>query len=250
MTPTAILLATPCFGGLVHQRYMLSVCKLIAAAEGGRFSVELALLGGDALITRSRAVLAAKLLDQPATTHLLFIDADIAFEPEQVLRLLHFDRDFVAAFYPVKSVDWDQLPRRVVAGESLRDAGLTYVGTLLDPPERRTEGEFATALYAGTGFQLIKRQVFERLAAAHPELHFRSVHARPGHLPRSDNLYALFDCMIEPDTGAYLSEDYAFCRRWRAVGGDIWLDLKSRLTHIGPDEFAGDTVVRFAGTAP
>ena len=134
MEKPAILLATPCFGGLVHQRYMLSVCKLVAAAEAEGFSIELALLGGDALITRSRAVLAAKLLDQPDTSHLLFVDADIAFEPEQVLRLLRFDRDFVAAFYPVKSVDWDAIPRRAVAGESLRGAGLTYVGTLLDEP--------------------------------------------------------------------------------------------------------------------
>ena len=240
-----ILLATPCFGGMVHQGYMLSVCKLMQAAPEAGFALELALLGGDALITRSRAVLVAKFLDMPMASHLLFVDADIAFEPEQVLRLLRADKEFAAAFYPLKATDWDAVPRRVVGGETLRGAGLSYVGTLRDPPGRCIEGDFATAQYAGTGFQLIKRTVFERLIAAHPELRFTSVHARRGNLPESDNLYALFDCHIDPDTGAYLSEDYAFCRRWRALGGDIWLDLRSRLTHVGADEFHGDAATRY-----
>lgn len=242
-----ILLATPCFGGLVHQSYMLSVCKLMRCAEREGFALDLALLGSDALITRSRSVLVAKFLDMPQATHLLFVDADIAFEPEQFLRLLRFDEDFVAALYPLKSVDWDALPRRAVAGEPLRSAGLTYVGTLLESPRRQVRDGFATAKYAGTGFQLIRRAVFERLIAAHPELHFTSVHTIAREAPRSDNLYALFDCQIDPETGEYLSEDYAFCRRWRALGGDIWLDLKSALTHVGSDHFRGDATVRLEG---
>ncbi len=239
-----ILVATPCFGGLVHQRYMLSVIKLMEAAPAAGVAIELELLDGDALITRARAVLAARFLDRLAATHLLFVDADIAFEPEQVMRLLSADKDFVAAFYPLKAVDWAAVPRRVVAGESLASAALSYVGTL-EEVGRRTEGDFATAVYAGTGFQLIRRRVFERMITAHPELRFTSVHARAGSLPPSANLYALFDPIIDPETGAYLSEDYSFCRRWRALGEEIWLDLRSRLTHVGPDAFAGDAATRF-----
>ena len=242
-----IVLATPCFGGLVHQGYMLSVCALQREAATGAFRLHLELLGGDALITRSRAVLVSRFLDTPGATHLLFVDADITFEPEQVLRLLRADKDVAAAFYPLKAIDWDAIPRRAVAGEPLRSAGLSYVGTLLDPPDRVTEGDFATAKYAGTGFQLIRRQVFEQLIAAHPELRFGTVHAQAGGVPPSANLYALFDCLIDPETGAYLSEDYAFCRRWRALGGEIWLDLRSKLTHVGADQFRGDAGARFLG---
>ena len=241
-----VMLAMPCFGGLVHHGTMLSVCRLLQAADDMGFDVDLAVLAGDALITRSRAVLAARFLDHASATHLLFVDADIAFEPAEVLRLLRFDRDVAAAFYPLKSVDWDALPRRAVAGEPLRTAGLTYVGTLLDESERRTAEGFATAAYAGTGFMMVKREALARMVAAYPELRFRSVHARAGRLPASDNLCALFDCVIDPDTGAYLSEDYSFCRRWRALGGDIWLDLESRLTHTGADDFAGDAAARVA----
>ena len=78
-----------------------------------------------------------------------------------------------------------------------------------------------------------------------PELRFSQIHALAREAPRSNNLYALFDCEIDAETGQYLSEDYAFCRRWRALGGEIWLDLRSRLTHIGPDHFRGDAGKRF-----
>ena len=241
-----LLVATPCFGGLVHHGYMLSVCALMDRAAGEGFALDLALMAGDALITRSRSALVARFLDHARATHLLFVDADIAFEPSQVIRMLRFDRDFVAGMYPIKSIDWAAVPRRVVAGETLPAAGLTYVGTPLEGADARLVDGFAAARYAGTGLMLLKRSVLERMVAAHPELRFRSVHTLAGALPPSDNLCALFDPVIEPGTGAYLSEDYAFCRRWRALGGDIWLDLRSKVTHVGADQFQGDAAGRFA----
>ena len=241
-----LLVATPCFGGLVHHAYMLSICALMDRAADAGFAVDLALMAGDALITRSRSVLVARFLDHARATHLLFVDADIAFEPSQVIRMLRFDRDFVAGLYPLKSVDWAAVPRRVVAGETLRAAGLTYVGTPLEGIEARVEDGFAAARYAGTGLQLLKRSVLQRMVAAHPELRFRTIHTLESDQPRSANLCALFDPEIDAETGAYLSEDYAFCRRWRALGGEIWLDLRSRITHVGADRFQGDAATRFA----
>jgi hypothetical protein len=56
----------------------------------------------------------------------------------------------------------------------------------------------------------------------------------------------LFECAIDPQSGVYLSEDYAFCARWRALGGEIWLDLHSRLTHTGTSSYEGDCAGRYA----
>jgi len=240
-----VTLATPCYGGLVNQAYMMSVCNLLRDASKGLFTLDLILVGRDALIPRARSTLVAAFLDLPQATHLLFVDADIAFTPEQFHRMLRFDKDFVAGLYPLKTIDWDAVPARVLGGERLDSAGLSYVGTLLDPEERKVEDGFSTAKYAGTGFQLIKRSVFERLIAAYPELRFKSIHALAREAPKSQNLYALFECLIDDETGEYLSEDYAFCRRWRAIGGEIWLDLKSKLTHVGQDNFKGDTAFRY-----
>ena len=248
MSKPFIVVATPCYGGLVTQSYMTSVLKLTQHAAGGDFDLDVVLLGGDALISRARSLLVAHTLDNSRVTHVLFIDADIGFEVEQVLRLLRFDRDFVAGFYPVKQIDWQQVPRRALEGEPLSSAGLTYVGTLCSGEALRLDDGFAMAVYAGTGFQLIRREVFERMMAAYPELRFRRAHDMTNRVPPSDKLFALFDSLIEPETGVYLSEDYAFCRRWRAMGGEIWLDTRSRLTHSGPQSFVGDTTLRLRAT--
>lgn len=247
MTRPLIVVGTPCFGGLVTQDYTMSLLNLSAAAPKAGFDVAVILLGNDALITRGRSAIVARFLDNPATTHLLFIDADITFSPELVIRMMQFDKDFVAGLYPAKIIDWQQLANRFgQTGETLDEAGLAYVGDVCTGNERKDENGFATGVYAGTGFQLIKRKVFERMITAYPETKYKAAHAFPRSSNASENLYALFDCMIDPETGVYLSEDYAFCRRWRAIGGEIWLDLTSKLVHTGNYSFRGNAAAHFA----
>ncbi len=249
ITRPLVVVGTPCFGGLVTQDYTMSLLNLSAAAPKMGFDVAVVMLGNDALITRGRSAIVAKFLDSTAT-HLLFIDADISFKPEQVLRLLSFNKDFVAALYPAKIIDWNQLKQR--AGntpEALDEAGLAYVGDVCKSAELKTDNGFATGVYAGTGFQLIKRDVFLRMQKAYPETKYKSLHAFPRPSQPSENLYALFDCMIDPETGVYLSEDYAFCRRWRAIGGEIWLDMQSRLTHTGSYSFHGNAAAHYGNLA-
>ena len=256
MSQPLILLATPCFGGMVSQSYMLSVIRLMSYAKSAAFDVSLSMLAYDALISRAHSTLVAAFLDNPAATHLLFVDADISFEPQQVERLLRFDKDFSGALYPLKSIDWDFIPQRCVErGESVQQAALSYVGTFCPEAERKQEGDFVTGIYAGGGFQLIRRRALEQMIAAYPETHFSRVHSLPMSGTRheavqSSNLFALFDCIIDPETGAYLSEDYSFCLRWRKIGGEIWIDAASKLTHSGPYEFVGDHASRLCGVKP
>lgn len=246
MSQPLVFLATPCFGGMVTQNYMLSVIRLMSYAKPAGFDVALSMMGCDALISRARSALVAAFLDEPRATHLLFVDADISFEPQQVERLLKFDKEFTGALYPLKSIDWELIPQRCVkGGESVRQAAFSYVGTFCSEAERKQEGDFATGIYVGGGFQLIRRSAIERMIAAYPETHFSRVHDLPMSGARRDvvqssNLYALFDCIIDPETGAYLSEDYSFCLRWRKIGGDIWIDVRSKLNHCGTYEFVGD----------
>ncbi|MGA2457382.1 MAG: hypothetical protein ABSF85_07440 [Terriglobales bacterium] len=256
MSQPLILLATPCFGGMVSQGYMLSVIRLMSYAKSAGFDVSLSMLGYDALISRARSTLVAAFLDNPAATHLLFVDADISFEPQQVERLLRFDKDFTGALYPLKSIDWDFIPQRCVErGESVQQAALSYVGTFCPEAERKQEGDFVTGIYAGGGFQLLRRGALERMIATYPETHFSRVHGLPMSGTRreavqSSNLFALFDCIIDAEAGAYLSEDYSFCLRWRRIGGEVWIDAASKLTHSGPYEFVGDHASRFSSSKP
>jgi hypothetical protein len=240
-----LYVATPCYGGVVTQRYMQCTVALMIETAARGIQVQLEMLGRESLITRGRNALVAKFLDDPAATHLLFIDADIGFEPAQVIRMLEFDHDVVAGMYPLKDITWDAgAIARVRQGEPLDHAFLRFVGVACEGNEREIEDGFVTGSYAGAGFLMIRRQVFEKLQGSYPYLHYKAAHtaAAPS---LSGNQYAFFDCIIDEATGEYLSEDYAFCLRWRALGGKIWLDTQSVLAHIGPHEFVGSPRIRY-----
>jgi len=239
------MIGTPCYGGNVTLGYTLSLVKLIDASYRAGFQVRVNLLGGDALITRARSQVVATFLGQPDTTHLLFIDADISFEPDQVLRLLNADKEMSAAMYPIKTVRWDKVPWRTEQGEPIDQAGLMYVAEHCADKHLKSDGDFFTVEYAGTGFLMIKRAAIEKMTQAYPETQFRHLHRQYAGGEGDPNLYALFECMVDED-GRYLSEDYAFCRRWRAIGGEIWADRKSKLTHTGNYAFSGDTEKRYS----
>jgi hypothetical protein len=240
-----IFIATPCFGGLISQHYMQSILGLVQFAGQAGFDAALALLGHDSLITRSRNTLVTQFLNTPAATHLLFIDADIAFEAEQVHHMLCFDRDFVAGIYPLKVIDWSDgaMKRAASAGESFQAAPLLYVGALCAGDELEREGRFSTGVYCGGGFMMLKRQVIERMIQSYPESRYKSAHAYSN--AKGEANYALFDCLIDKETNAYVSEDFGFCQKWRDIGGKIWLDTEGKLTHIGSYHFQGDPRPRY-----
>lgn len=244
-----VFLATPCYGGVVTQGYMQSVIGVMQRASLDGYDVTLALLGQDALITRSRNTLLAHFMASNAATHILFVDSDISFDPAIVRRLIAADKDIVAACYPLKTHYWDShAEQRLRHGEPVNTAGLRYVGELCEAPLAEREGDLATATYVGTGFMLITRSTILRMITTYPETRYKTIHAYANEQSCGSMFHALFDCMIDPATQTYLSEDFTFCHRWRALGGQIWLDTTSCLTHTGPTDFHGMPSI-FFGTA-
>lgn len=247
-----LVIATPCFGGQVSSVYTTSLFKLqgVLRTHYSDIRLKLEMQANDALITRARANLVAAFLDDPEATHLLFIDADIGFEPEQVLRLLASGADVSAAIYPVKRIDWEKARHMFAEGRMETGAALNYVIGLEDPARIAARGDFIRVSYAGTGFLMIRRGVLERMCERYGALRFSADHNYRDALRGSANRVALFECMIDPATGAYLSEDFAFCRRWTEMGGEIWADLRSRLKHVGPTTYEGDLATQFMAPAP
>jgi hypothetical protein len=137
--------------------------------------------------------------------------------------------------------------KRTVGGEALTSAPLLYVGSMCEEAERERNGAFVTGLYCGGGFMLIKRNVIERMIEAYPDSRYNKVHAFSN--AKTEENYALFECMIDPETKAYISEDYGFCQKWRDIGGKIWLDTEGKLTHIGAHHFEGNPRLRY-GSEP
>ena len=245
--PIKLMVGTPCFGGQLSTLYFASMFKLQRALRAHP-NVELTvqLRDGDALITRARANVVAAFLDDPNATHLLFIDADIGFEPNQVLRLLSSGADVVAGIYPIKRVNWDKV-RKVVEEKrpNAQSAALDYVLETEDPDKIAAVNGFSRVRYAGTGFLMIRRNALEKMCQHYPSLQFRHEHSIAGALANSTNRFALFECIIDSETGTYLSEDFSFCKRWTDMGGEIWADLESRLNHVGPATFFGDVATQF-----
>jgi hypothetical protein len=244
-----LVVATPCFGGQVSSIYASSIFHLQRVLHNtSNVELKIHLRDGDALITRARANLVTLFLDDPAATHLLFVDADIGFRPEQVFRLIESGADVVAGVYPIKRVNWDKAKRAMEANRpDLPAASLDYVLEIEDPDRVTVVNGFTRIRYAGTGFLMIRRHVLEKMCA-HPDyasLQFLREHSADA-LAGSSNRFALFECMIDPATGTYLSEDFAFCKRWTDIGGEIWADLESRLDHVGPSVFHGDISSQFA----
>jgi len=237
-----IYLATPCYGGVLHLHFMQSVLALHEACRDRGIGLHIDLMGGDALITRARSRLAARFLAYAQATHILFIDADIGFAPENVFRLLEADKPLIAAVCPLKFIDWEKARAAAKAGApDLMAASLGYVVRFIPTPDHSVEVEngIAKVAYGGTGFLMIRREAMQQLVDAHPELR-----AKMGDM--GDRLAGeavmVFETMIEPETGQYLSEDYAFCRRWHDLGGEIWADMEARLTHVGAAAYTGSLV--------
>jgi hypothetical protein len=243
--PYSVIVGTPCFGGQVSWLYTVALLKLQNAFAQRGWGLGFLLQAGDALITRARQTIVGHFLDNPSATHLLFIDADISFEPEQVFRLLEFDADFTAAAYPAKRINWELLPEAVQAGRApLESATLSYVVERETAKDVVTRNGFVRSRYAGTGFLMIRRSAIEAMIEHYPELRYTHEHGTHDSLDGSPWRSALFNCMIDKVTGFYLSEDYSFCRRWLDMGGEIWVDYLSRLDHVGTMIYRGNLAAK------
>lgn len=241
------LIATPCYGGNVTEPYLRSLMQLVGFAAKNDVSLGVKTIVNDSLVTRARNNMVASFMNSDFT-HLVFIDADIEFDVEDFLRLYRANKDVVVGAYPKKRVAWEGVRRQLQDDPECGDAELEISAAdfvtdfVYDDAGGQTVSVTDDGLIrvrdAGCGFMMIRRPVIEKMMSAYPELKYANddPFADPaGALYH----YALFDTMIEESSGRYLSEDYAFCRRWQAMGGTIWLDPAISLNHLGAYVFKG-----------
>jgi hypothetical protein len=246
----SVYIATPMFGGRAHARYCDSLMRLLDRLDREGIDAQVDAVGNESLIQRARNLMADRFL-RSRCTHLLFIDSDIAFEPDEVMRLLRSGLPLASGAYPKKFYDWAKIRARLDAGagEPARTAGLDY-NVNLDPVTLGLQGGFAPVLDTATGFLLIAREVLQAVHAAHPELEcVNDITVQTGEVQRQ-RYRAVFECMIDPDSRRYLSEDFSFLRRAQALGYRAHCDLQSRLTHIGTLELPGACPVPGMTVAP
>lgn len=240
------LIVTPSHDGKLFENYTLSLLNLVAQAAEVGLRVQVLIASGESLITRARNNAVAYFLANPQFTHLFWIDADIGFSIDSALRLLTSGHDVCAGVYPLKTENWpeggvpegtdrqafDTLFTRYTVNTAAKGKGRAKTVELAVRPDG-----FIALDEAPTGFMLIARGVFDRMVEAYPDL--RYVPDTPGVQDQGLH-YRFFDCMVAPESGRYLSEDYAFCRRWSALGGSVHVDAGSNLSHRGHKTYRGD----------
>ncbi len=252
-----IFIGTPCYGGMITADYFKSCLQLTALAATKKIEIQFGTIGNESLVTRARNTLVQLFMDEKKYSHLLFIDADIAFNPEIVFRMLDLDKEVVTGVYPRKTIDWRKVKKRILDNNDitipeLHAASLEYNLNVKNPEKIEVKNGFIEVLDGATGFMLIKRQVFEKMAKAYPDLKFKSdQHLNDPHdktfnyHDTSDWNYAFFDTIIDPESKRYLSEDYAFCRLWQKIGGKVYADITSGMTHYGNYAFKGNVATQF-----
>lgn len=237
-----IFFATPCYGGAVSDQFFLSMFRMSQVLMQYGIKFRITTLRNESLVTRARNILTAMFLEDKSATHLMFIDADIEFEPDSIIRMLAMDKDIIAGAYPKKTINWDQV--RAAAKEDKQELathGAEYaINMKIEPGSNRVRTSMGAVevLDASTGFMIVKREVIEKMVANHPELHYKNDSSIDPVF--NQYCYALWDTMIDPVDRRYLSEDYTFCRRWQQLGGEIWVDPNTKLNHVGSYTFEGN----------
>lgn len=242
-----IFIGTPCYGGMLHEAYFRSVIRTLTFFNQNAVPLAFGTIANESLVTRARNVLLAYFL-QSNFTHLIFVDADIEFQTEDVLKLIAHDKDVVVGAYPKKGVNWqrirdgvmqttDPLPDHKIAAFG-SDYAINFKFVNRDAKQIAIENGLIRLHDAATGFMCIKREAIDKMIAKYPELKYNNDLNTGPEL--QDFFYAMFDTMLDPVDKRYLSEDYTFCRRWQAMGGDIWLDPSISLNHYGSFNFMGN----------
>lgn len=247
-----LFIATPMYGGQCAGMYTKSMADLAAICAKYSIPLQLYYLFNESLITRARNYCVDEFM-RSDSTHLMFIDSDIGFNPQDILALLALQTDespydVIGGPYPKKCISWEKIKQAVDKGVADEDPSVLdrYVGDyVFNPRSGQKEiplGEPVEVLELGTGFMMIRRKTFEMYASAYPELSYKPDHVRTEHFDGTREIMAYFDCIIDPESKRYLSEDYNFCYHVTKMGGKNWLCPWMKLQHVGSYIFGGSLV--------
>lgn len=239
-----LFIATPMYGGMCAGFYTQSIVLMQKHLNEIGVDVTFSFMFNESLITRARNALVKGFLASNAT-HLMFIDADIRFNPQQMPRMVEVDKDIICGIYPKKEINWGSVKQAMdnnVPDDNLKYYTGSFVVNLVDYSGSVTVpvNEPVEIWNGGTGFMLIKRQVFEQLADKVPS-YTNNVLDLAGTL-KADEIKEYFTTSIEPINNTLLSEDYHFCKLARDNGIKVWAAPWVSLGHMGSYLFEGQLI--------
>ena len=239
---TKLFIASPMYGGLCYGYYTQSLLTLQNSLRENKIDTAVSFLFNESLIQRARNALAHNFL-KTDFTHLMFIDADIRFNPADILPMILADKPIICGIYPKKELNWEQIRKAALAGvpaqELRRYSGSFVVNLVGYAGEVQVQIDKPVEIWnGGTGFMLIKREVLEQLRDKVPS-YINDTHDLGGNIG-NERIAEFFATQIETMGERLLSEDYHFCKEWREkCGGTVWAAPWAQLAHIGTHMFDG-----------
>ena len=230
-----LVIGTPMYGGMCTSEYTQSLLNLSESANKSDVKLTTIFLGNESLIQRGRNTVAHHFMNLPDATHLLFIDADIKFRTEDIVRMIQADKSLIIGPVGLKGYNWDEIRQAAVNGEDDigRTGGVFNINKLpgIDMVDENTPFEIE---HGGNAFMMIRRDVFETLKPHTP------IYTNGGRsLPDGVEIYDYFRVEINKDTNHLLSEDYFLCHSYRQVGGKVWCAPWVETGHFGSHLFNG-----------
>ena len=230
-----LVIGTPMYGGMCTSEYTQSLLNLSESANKSDVKLTTIFLGNESLIQRGRNTVAHHFMNLPDATHLLFIDADIKFRTEDIVRMIQADKSLIIGPVGLKGYNWDEIRQAAVNGEDDigRTGGVFNINKLpgIDMVDENTPFEIE---HGGNAFIMIRRDVFETLKPHTP------IYTNGGRsLPDDVEIYDYFRVEINKDTNHLLSEDYFLCHSYRQLGGKVWCAPWVETGHFGSHLFNG-----------
>jgi hypothetical protein len=245
----------PCYDRSITEPFFMSFVKTVMYMRDINMKFAVSTIT-DSLINRARNNLVAKFMANPQFTHLIFLDVDLAYRPEDILKLLWHDKDVITGSYPIKEILWDKVVKLAKDDVEAKDLSKKSTRFVVNPVKAgdntiETHNGAISVHDAGTGFMCIKRSVFEKMIEEYPDLKFFDDTGSMNEEERNWT-YAFFNSFVDDDK-RFVSEDYGFCRYWQKMGGKIWVDPAIEIDHLGRFMFQGsmmDFLMEIASNAP
>jgi len=238
-----LFVATPMYGGMCHGTFATSLLMTTPIFLENKMGFSFAHMMNESLITRARDSLAHDFLESDCT-HLMFIDSDIGFNPHDIIEMVKADKDIICGLYPKKEINWNQVSEAAHKGvppQALGEYTGVFVMNAVDGADKVEVvlGQPVEIANGGTGFMLIKREVFEKLKDVVPTYN-NDMYNIVDNVRKPKVIHQFFDTSIDTtDNNRLLSEDYHFCKLARDNGFKVWAAPWAQLSHTGSYTFSG-----------
>ena len=230
-----LVIGTPMYGGMCTSEYTQSLLNLSESANKSDVKLTTIFLGNESLIQRGRNTIAHHFMELPDATHLLFIDADMKFRTEDIVRMIQADKSFIVGPVALKGYNWEEIRQAALNGEDeINRTGGIFNINKLPGIDMVDENEPFEIEHGGNAFMMLRRDVFETLKPHTP------IYTNGGRsLPDGVEIYDYFRVEINKDTNHLLSEDYFLCHSYRQLGGKVWCAPWVETGHFGSHLFNG-----------